>query len=126
MDNEELTWSSNVKEILDQDEKIFFNEVKRKSLMPTTDDMDDKNVLNLSTLSLYHQYFSKRSPAVTEIFESDDEINYKEHLQTNQIDNIVHKLSLEIENISIIEEHKHNNDQIEDDSLNSLISFPSR
>eukprot|EP01083_Nonionella_stella_P090140 251862_1 len=66
-----VTWNSNAKEIIHQDQMKFFEDLN-ESLIPNKcmDDMDT-NHLTMSTAS-WGEFFSSRSPRVSDIFESND------------------------------------------------------
>lgn len=75
-DKFDIEWNNNLNEIIQEDEQKFLNAPGNKSLIITKDidehQLHNNHHLNSSTAS-WGQYFSKRSPAVSEIFESDRE-----------------------------------------------------
>ena len=125
-----MKWNNNLNEIIDQDEEIFFNNPCNKSLVITKDiDQTDNNPLNISSAS-WGKYFSKRSPAVSEIFESDrekslsvdpqkefDHINTEMAIQTNLNDSAYF-------NHSTFPNTKHKNSNSTFSNSNSTCSDP--
>ena len=112
--DDNIEWGTNLLQIIQDDERRFDKE-HRHSLVVEQDirSEDNCNQLDLSTVSWGH-YFSKRSPAVSEIFESEVETFSERDVSLESVPSTRGRDDCEME--------QHFKEQ-EDDSL---LSIPSR
>lgn len=110
-----IEWGDNLLQIIEDDERRFYKENRHSLVIEKDIEQDDtmQNELDLSTLS-WGNYFSKKSPAVSEIFEPE--------VQTLSERDVSLESFTSNHNNNHCESEQHSENQ-EDDSL---LSIPSR